>query len=151
MMNPQGQQQMYMQPQQTSMGGMPQQQPSQLSYAMQVPQPSSSSSMMNVKQEPQISLSNVQSRIPTQNFSMQQQQQQIKQELMQPPIQQQQQQLGLQVQQMRSQQQQQQQPMPLPSQQYIQHQQTPVLAPQSTATASQQRTLAQVILGTIFK
>jgi hypothetical protein len=109
---------------------------------MQTAQPSSS--MMIVKQEPQISLS----RIPPQNFptpQQQQQQQQIKQELMAPTIQQQ---PGLPIQQMRSQQQQQ----PLSPPQYIQQQQQiPALPPQPTTAMPQQRTLVQVIWETFLK
>jgi len=93
-------------------------------------------SMMNVKQEPQAPLSNIQSRPTIQNFPMQQQ---VKQELMAPSIQQQQ--PGLQVQQMRPQQQ---QPLPPPPLQYIQQQQTSAPPLQPTTTVPQQRTLAQV-------
>ncbi|CAF3759498.1 unnamed protein product [Adineta steineri] len=144
MMNPQQQQQ---QQQQMYMPSQQQQQQPPTAYTMQTPLPSSSMApatpMMNVKQEPQMPMSNIQMRSNPQNFPVQQQ---IKQELMMPPIPQQQQQIkqelmipsiaqqqtGMQVQQMRQQQ---------PSQ--YNQQQPPSLPGQPPTNAPQQSSMVQ--------
>ena len=110
---------MYMSSQQNPMIRMSQQPQPSPSYAIQAPFSSPSTSMINIKQEPQAPTANVPMRPNSQNFPIQQQQQ-IKQELAVSQVPQQQikqelmvsqQQLGMQLQQMRHQ-----QPMSLPNQ-----------------------------------